>query len=299
MKLRHLETFIIVADELHFGRAAARLHVAQPAVSQTISGLEDSLGVELFDRTRRQVRLTEAGERFLEDTRRILGDLEQAKHSARRLAAGERGQLRIGFTVACAMSRIPSAIADFMKSNPGVEVSLRQLGTAAQLEALALGRLDIGFSVLAQPDDSIQRRLVAPDRLHVFLPAQHPLAVNEEVHVSDALRCPFVLMTREQEPQMHHAFHGLCRELGIEPAVVLEVDHLEAMLAFVAAGLGVSFAPSATNKLDASGVISRPLVPFIAVDIHALWSEQNLSPATRRFLQHIDGSLSLTSMSQR
>jgi DNA-binding transcriptional LysR family regulator len=288
MKLRHLETFVMVAEELHFGRAAARLNVAQPAVSQTIRGLEEHLGVALFDRTRRQVELTQAGELFLAEALRILGDLDSAVAAARQLGSGRRGRLRVGFTVACAVSVVPGLVVAFMEAHPEVDVSLIQLGTAAQIEALELGRLDLGFSVLTPPDPRITQRLVAPDRLHAFLPAGHPLGRRDEVEAREVLRHPFILTARAQEPRMHQEFHALCRAHQIEPRVVLEVEHLEAMLGFVAAGLGVSFAPSAASAFASDRVTSRPLTPPMRVDIHALWSARRLPPTAERFLAHLD-----------
>jgi DNA-binding transcriptional LysR family regulator len=289
MKLRHLETFVLVAEELHFGRAATRLRVAQPAVSQTIASLEDELGAKLFDRGHRNVALTPAGEIFLRDARTILGDLDRAAHRARQAASGERGILELGFTAVCALSPISTSITRFIHAHPAVEVRLRQMGTREQVEALKLGRLDIGFSVLPQDDLDLDTRLIEPDTLHVFLASAHPLARVDHVPVADALRHPFLLMSRESEPSMHAAFRRLCHVHDVEPDIVAEIDGLDAMLAFVAAGLAISFAPSTAGRLRLDGVVSRPLTPAIEAGVTAMWRGEELGAAGRRLLVALGG----------
>ncbi len=287
MKLRHLEAFLVVAEELHFGRAASRLHVAQPAVSQTISALEDELGVQLFDRSSRRVRLTAAGQAYVEEVRGVFAQLEHASSVAREADAGLRGRLTVGYTAVCTLGWLPRVLVDFMRASPDVTVQLQQQGTAEQVDALARGSIDVGFSILAADHGPVHAELVAPDDLHLFFHADHPFAALERIPISTALREPFLLMSRVREPCVHRSFERMCEQHGTRADIVLEVDYLESMLAFVGAGLGVSLAPSVASTLSLPGVTSRPLEPRIPAGISAIWSPETMSATTERFLAFV------------
>ncbi|MEM6927834.1 MAG: LysR substrate-binding domain-containing protein [Myxococcota bacterium] len=289
MKLRHLETFLVVAEELHFGRAATRLRVAQPAVSQTISALEDELGIKLFDRTSRRVRLTAAGRAYVDEVAGVFRQLEVAASVARDAAAGVRGRLAIAFTAVCTLGRLPDVIVSFMDEFPDIGVHLQQLGTADQMKALEHGTIDVGFSILPGDHGPVHSRLVAPDELHVYFASEHRLADAERVPIAEILSEPFLLMSKEREPCVHQTFEHLCERYGQRAEVVLELDYLESMFAFVAAGLGVSLAPSVAARLQLDGVTSRPLEPAIPSGISAIWVPETATPATRRFLDHLGG----------
>lgn len=290
MKLRYLETFIAVAEELHFGRAAARLHVAQPAVSQTISALEEELGVELFDRSNRRVRLTPAGRAYFENVADVFRQLEHASTAAHEADAGIRGRLVVGFTAVCTLGPLPGAIAEFMRHHPKVSIEARPMGTTEQVEALRLGTIDVGFSVLPGDLGPIHTQLVAPDELHVFLSTQHPLAEQDRVPMEAILGEPLVLMSRSREPCVHRFFDRAGDEHGLRGNVVMELDHLEAIFAFVAAGLGVSVAPSLAGRLELDGLTSRPLDPRVAAGISAIWIPASLSEPAARFLSRFQGT---------
>ncbi|MEN0067030.1 MAG: LysR substrate-binding domain-containing protein, partial [Myxococcota bacterium] len=224
MKLRHLETFLVVAEELHFGRAAARLHVAQPAVSQTISALEEELGMQLFDRTKRRVRLSAAGQAYREEVKDIFHQLDRASAIAREAEAGIRGRLTVGFTAVCTLGRLPNVLIEFMRRFPDVAVRLQQLGTAEQREALRRGTIDVGFSILPGDHEPVHSQLIAPDELHVFFHTKHRLACWERVPIAEILHEPFLLMSREREPCVHRSFEHMCEQHGTHAEVVLEVD---------------------------------------------------------------------------
>ena len=287
MKLRHLEVFLVVAEELHFGRAAARLRVAQPAVSQTIALLEQELGVQLFDRSKRRVVLSAAGEAYVEEVRGVFRQLEQASTVAREAQEGVRGRLTVGFTAVCTLGFLPGALVDFMRRHPWIAVSLKQLGTAEQSEALRLGAIDIGFSILPGGHEPVHSELIAPDELHVFFHAEHRLARWERIPVIEALDESFLLMSQEREPCVHRVFERLCDRHDKHARIALEVDHLESMFAFVAAGLGVALAPSVAGRLKMDGVTSRPLEPPIASGISAIWVPETMTPTTARFIEHL------------
>lgn len=281
---RHLEVFFVVAEELHFGRAATRLHVAQPAVSATIAALEEGLGVQLFDRTRRKVRLTAAGEAFLVEARAASTQIERAVRVARRTDAGELGRLTIGFTSVCPLTSLPGHIARFMRAHPSVDVHLRQLGTRQQMEALKLGHLDLGFTVFPEADEDIAAKTFLEEPLAAFVHAEHQLAKKKRIPLKSLLGEPFILMTLEREPKLREAYLALCKKYFLPPRVVLELDQIESMLGFVAAKLGVSLAPAAARTLEFPGVVSRLVSPGLMGGVTALWSREHLGPAARLFL---------------
>ena len=287
MRIRHLETFLLVADELHFGRAAARLRVAQPAVSQTIAALEKDVGTTLFDRSKRRVRLTAAGVVFRTEAEAILRRLMAAPAVARRAALGESGRLVVGFTAVCALGGLAASLTRFIRERPRVDVRLLQMGTREQEEALALGRIDIGFSVHPDEDSGLVIGCVTTDQLHAFLPEGHPLQAQERVAIVGLLSEPFLLMSRDSEPAVYKTFLRLCGAYDIVPNVVLEVDHVDTMLAFVAAGLGVSLAPSVVTALRLRGVVSRPVTPPIPAGISVIWPAEGPSQTGRTLLAHL------------
>ncbi|MEM8921873.1 MAG: LysR substrate-binding domain-containing protein [Actinomycetota bacterium] len=288
MNLRHIETFLVVADELHVGRAAARLHVAQPAVSQTIAALEKQLGLQLFDRSGRGIRLTAAGQTYAEEVRGVFPQLEQANRAAHDAERGVRGRLAVGFTAVCSLGDLPSFLIDFMGRHPEVAVRLQQMATTEQTEALRLGSIDVGFTILPGGPEPVHSRLITADELHAFLPADHPLAHHERVPVADLLDEPFLLMSKEREPCVHRSFNRLCEEQGKQAEIVMEVDHLESMLAFVAAGAGVSLAPSTAARLRLDGATSRPLEPPVPAGISVIWNPAATTPTGELFLDELD-----------
>lgn len=284
MKLRHLEVFFVVAEELHFGRAASRLHVAQPAVSQTVKALEEELGVQLFDRSRRSTRLTAAGSVFLEESQAAMERLRRAGQMARQVAEGERGRLLLGMTTVSTLSPLPEAILSFQQRYPNVAVKVEQMGTTEQCRALSLGELDVGFTVMMGEFRGLVSEALTEEPLMAMLPASHRLAATRSVALHSLLEEPIILMTQQREPSIHRAYHRLCEEAGCPPRVVLELDHLESMLAFVAAGMGVSLAPAAALRLRLDGVVGRPVTPAFPGGISFVWNPQQLHPVTARFL---------------
>lgn len=284
MKLRHLEVFLVVADELHFGRAAARLRVAQPAVSQTIGALEEELGVQLFDRSNRRIRLSPAGEAYVDEVRGVFRQLDQASSAAREAHAGVRGRLTVGFTAVCTLGPLPGAVVQFMRQHPNVVVRLEQLSTADQVDALGRGTIDVGFTILPDDHAPVHSKVVAPDELHVFFAEGHRLAAWNRVPVAEILEEPFLLTSRAREPCVHRSLDHMSEQHGTRAEVVMEVDHLEATLSFVSAGLGISIAPSAAARLRLDGVTSRPLDPSVPAGMSAIWTPETASPTTLRFL---------------
>jgi len=284
MKLRQLEVFFVVAEELHFGRAARRLHVAQPAVSQTIKALEQELGAQLFDRSRKSTRLTAAGVVFLRESQDAVKRLQRAGQMARQVAEGECGRLLLGLTTVSTLSLLPQAILLFQERYPGVVLQVEQMGTMEQCRALSLGELDVGFTVLVEELGELSCEALTEEPLMAILSEAHPLAASGSVGLSALLEEPMILMTRRREPAMHRAYHQMCEAHGCAPRVVLELDHLESMFSFVAAGMGVSLAPAAALQLQFDGVVGRPVVPTYPAGISFLWNPGQMSPVGVRFL---------------
>ncbi|MEM7340792.1 MAG: LysR substrate-binding domain-containing protein [Actinomycetota bacterium] len=288
MNLRHIETFLLVAEELHVGRAAARLHVAQPAVSQTIAALEKELGLQLFDRSGRGITLTPAGQTYRDEVEGVFPQLERASRAAKEAEHGIRGRLTIGFTAVCTLGDLPRRLTDFMGRHPDITVTLEQMATAHQMDALRLGSIDVGFTILPGGPDPVHSHLISSDELHVFISSDHRLAAYERVPIAEMLREPFLLMSKDREPCVHRSFNRMCEEHGAQAEIVMEVDHLESMLAFVAAGLGVSLAPSTAARLKLDGATSRPLDPPMPAGISAIWNPTTSTPAAKLLLAEIE-----------
>ncbi|MDX2093780.1 MAG: LysR family transcriptional regulator [Kofleriaceae bacterium] len=283
--VRHVRTVLTLAEELHFGRAARRLHVVQSAVSQTLRAIEDELGVALFTRTRRSVALTAAGEAFCAHARRALTDLEDARRAARHAADGLTGRLVLRFTLMTALTVVPRALARFRREAPGVAVEIHQQGTAAQLDELHAGRADGGFvTYLHAIDEPLALACVRREPLMALLPARHPLARRREVRLADLATQPLIALDRRAEPRIWDDFRAGCQHAGFAPEIAFEVDQTETLLAFVAAGLGISFAPDHIGMLRFPGVVRRPVTPRIPSGTCMVWNRERLSPAAARFL---------------
>ncbi|MEM7276088.1 MAG: LysR substrate-binding domain-containing protein [Actinomycetota bacterium] len=288
VNLRHIQTFLVVAEELHVGRAATRLHVAQPAVSQTIAALEKRLGLQLFDRSGRGIRLTAAGRAYADEVRTVLPQLEQASRAAKDAERGVRGRLVVGFTAVCTLGDLPTFLLGFMQRHPDVGVRLQQMATAEQTSALRAGTIDVGFTILPGGPEPVHSRLVTSDELHAFLRRDHALARHDRVPVPELLDEPFLLMSKEREPCVHQTFNRMCEEHGKRAEIFMEVDHLEAMLAFVSAGAGVSLAPSTASRLQLDHTTSRPLDPPVPAGISVIWDQAALTPTAKLFLDEIE-----------
>ncbi len=213
MELRHLRSFVTLAEELHFGRAAERLGMAQPPLSLQIQSLEAGLGVRLFERSRRHVALTEAGRLFLPEAQATLEQAERARRIAQQAARGEVGQLFIGFTGSAPFNAaMPAIISRFRRAWPGLHMVLRELSTTDQLAALAEGSLDIGFVRPGQPQETagVETRLVLDEPLVVALPEQHPLAGRDSLAMADLAGESFILHPRAIGTGIYDKVVGLC-----------------------------------------------------------------------------------------
>ncbi|HLI34416.1 MAG TPA: LysR substrate-binding domain-containing protein [Terriglobia bacterium] len=288
MELRHLRYFTTVAEELHFGRAAARLHIAQPPLSQQIRRLEEELGVQLFERTRRRVQLTHAGQTFLEEARRTLAQAEQAVCAARKAAQGEVGQLAIGFVDSAVYQALPPTLRLFRERFPRVELVLRELGPAAQFQLLREGQLHAGFVRSRVDDPALAQIRLFEEPLMAALPSRHPGAGRESVCLRDLARDPFVIFPRALGTGFYDQIVSLCGQAGFSPHVVQEANEMQTIVSLVAAGIGVAIVPASISNLRMKGVsyvhISRPLA---RTAMTVAWRRDDASPALKAFLQII------------
>lgn len=294
MELRHLRYFVAVAEELSFTRAAERLRIAQPPLSAQIRRLERELGVELFDRSRRAIRLTDAGALLLDEARRLLVQVDQALRATQRAGTGETGRLTVGFVPAASNAALPERLRTFRARHPGVELFLREMAPDELVAAVRRGAVDVCFLYLPFTDAELASRTVAREPLVAALPEDHPLArAGEDADgpadglALGALRDePFVLPARHSMPGLNAHVLDACRRAGFEPAAVQkDVWLLQTVLALVAAGFGVALVPESVRNLRRAGVAFRPLRdPGPPVELAAFWRREHRSPVLRNFV---------------
>ncbi len=263
MELRHLRYFTAVAENLNFSEASRRIHVAQPAISQTILDLEDELGVRLLVRDRRTVRLTAAGEIFRREALETLRRNEAAVRLTKRASLGEVGRLRIGFTGSAVAAFLPGLVHEYHRRFPDVELTLLELTNTQQLEAFDQGRIDIGFSgaLTAERSKEFHEEPVYTDYLYLALPSGHPLTQNladdGTVSIKRLAAERFVLLARQAAPALYDEKLAFCRRAGnFSPQVVNEPDRTSTVLLLVESGIGVSIVAGCVRHLvRASGLV--------------------------------------------
>jgi DNA-binding transcriptional LysR family regulator len=262
MELRHLRYFVAVAEELSFTRAAERLHIGQPPLSQQIQALEEEIGAVLFDRSRRTIRLTEAGRIFLEDALRVLAMAANAAETARRVEQGEIGQLRIGFTKSTAFTPLfPTIINTYRTRFPKVKLVLQEMSTMRQVAALADYSLDLGFIRPLEADTSPDLFFIPLQEhpLSVVLPENHYLAKAPHVSVEDLKNEEMIMFPRDEGTTLNPLIYRLCAEAGFVPKIAMEAREAATITGLVAAGCGISILPELFSRLGIRGVVFRLL----------------------------------------
>ncbi len=289
MELRHLRYFVAVAEERHFGRAAARLHIAQPPLSQQIRRLEAELGEPLLYRTTRNVELSPAGEVLLERAREILAATDSAVDDARRAARGEYGRLAIGFTGSSTYEMLPSLAAALRRELPGVALELRgELLTPAQVTRLIDGTLDLGLLRPPVHERELSIEVLRSEPLIAVLPQSHPLATSDSVPLELLESDPFVTYPSHFRSVLHDAVEDACAAHGFKPRAAHEVAETATLVSFVAAGLGVSLVPASVRHMTVRGAIYRPLSENSArVELAAAWRRDDDRPVLVRALDVI------------
>lgn len=272
MELRHLRYFAVLADELHFGRAAERLAISQPPLSVAIRQLEEAVGARLFERNSKQVRLTPAGQALRASARKLLRQAEEAALEAREVAAGSAGRLRIGFVGAMLYRGLPQALRSFQASHPAVRIGLAELNSAEQITDLLHDRLDLGFMHTARLPAELQSRLLLSEPFVVCLPEAHALARRRRVEPAALRDEAFVLFSRVASPDYHERILAICAQAGFLPEVRHEVRHWLAVVSMVAQRLGVALVPQAMQRCGLGSVVFRPLQGVTALsETYAVW----------------------------
>ena len=295
MELRHLRYFVAVAEELHFTRAALRLHLGQPPLSQQIQALEAELGVTLLLRSRRKVALTAAGERFLQRARHILAASNAAVEEARRAARGELGELRVGFTASLSLTHFfPGLIYDYRQHYPQVTLALSELSSAEQCKALASEELDVGFIRCVDPEEppGVQMRLIRRHPLRVAINTRHPLAGRKQLALSELSDEGFIGYPDDAGTGLTVLLHRLCLAAGFQPKVVQEAREATTQIGLVAAGLGVAVLPSPLECVHIEGVRYLPLSDAGAyLSLAVATPRTEVSPLLAGFLERLDAGM--------
>ncbi|MBO9354423.1 LysR family transcriptional regulator [Bordetella petrii] len=256
MELRHLRYFVAVATELHFTRAAERLGIGQPPLSQQIQQLEREVGAQLFIRDRRGVALTEAGQAFLAEARHVLEGAERAKESARRIASGEVGTLSLGFTVSASIHPfVPRLIRTFRSRYPGVGVSLVEHSTLELVQRVHNGSVDLAFvRAPTQEMPGVCVETILSEPMLAVVPATHALASRQMIDLRELASEVFIFYPRKVGVGLYNAVVQACESLGFTPTEGIEAPQLTSVVTFVAAGMGVSVIPATMSQLQAEGV---------------------------------------------
>jgi DNA-binding transcriptional LysR family regulator len=284
MELRTLRYFAVLAEELHFGRAARRLAITQPPLSLAIRGLETELGVTLFARTRRQVALTHAGGIFLEHARGVLARAAEAADAARAADRGDVGRLTIGYMSASVFTLLPAVLREFGASRPGVRLDLRELTLPQQIRALRDGDLDAGFVRPPVTDAELAALPLLAEPLRVALPAGHRLTAAARVRAAQLAHEPFVMFQRAPGLVLHDLVLGFCLQRGFTPRVAQEASQTHAVVGLVSAGIGVALVPASAEAMRLRGVEFRPLAETSPpVGTCLAWRRDDPSPVLRAF----------------
>ena len=287
LDLRHFRYFQAVAQELHFGRAAARLCIAQPALSRQIQQLEEELGTPLLRRTQRRVELLPAGQVFLERSNLILDEVERAAIDARRTGAGEFGRLSVGFIHSATYGLLPSIVERFRHLYPDIELELHELPIADQHFALTRGVIDIGLLRPQPAPPEVQVQPVLEDPFLVAVPRNHPLAARDEVRLQELAGEPMVMFPRRGSPLFHSRIMSMCERAGFTPRVVQQATQIHTVAGLVGAGIGLAIIPGTARNLRPRGVrflaISDRPEP-VHVALGWLRSKEDM-PAVRSFRQ--------------
>lgn len=288
IEMRQLRYFVTVAEELHFGRAAARLHMTQPPLSQAIAALEDGLGTALFLRNRRTVALTPAGSALLPEARRILSEAALLPELARRAASGEAGRLALAFITSADYSVLPPFLRRYTERYPGVQLVLQEATSDVQIEDLLRGRIDAGLLIPPLPDRAraaLDYMKVLDEPLILCAPAGL-LRKKGAVALRNLPSLPLIIFPREISPALHDAILSCFRAAGITPAIGQQAIQMQTIVSLVSAGMGLALVPQSVSNLMRPGVEYRALAdatPLVETGI--AWRRDNPSPVLKGFLE--------------
>lgn len=292
MELRHVLSFIAVAEEMNVGRAARRLHIAQPPLTRRIQQLEQDLGVALFERRHKRLHLTAAGREFLGEARLLISQSDRARRTAERAARGEIGRLGIGCVESATASGIlPAAVARYRKTFPDVELELVEATSLRQIDAIRKQQLDVGFIHTRPLDDSgLAFRSVRRGRDVAAVSKDHPLAKRRQIPIGLLAREPIILWERNGNPARYDAILAALRATGGPARVVQHATFMQTLVGLAAARLGVALIPDAYASERYRDVVFRPVPGLpVRVDIDLVWRQDDSSPPLVEFMKLVQG----------
>ncbi|MBK7059677.1 MAG: LysR family transcriptional regulator [Rubrivivax sp.] len=288
MDLRQLKYFLVVAEELNIGRAAARLHISQPPLTRQIKAIEDELGTVLFVRTAKGVELTQAGEMFKVEANNIRMLIEGAIDRVQRVGEGKLGRLDVAIFGSAIYEIIPKLLQSFQQKYPGVRIVLHTMSKGEQIEALRQRRITVAFNRMIHDEPDIGRELVTIEPLYAVVPTDHPLAGTAAISLHRLVESPLVLFPNVGRPNFIDHVTALCKAQGLEAEISQEVGDAVTGIALVARGFGVTLIPeSAARALTVEGARFLPLqdAPHAVVDLSCLYRATDQSPLLKAFLQ--------------
>ncbi len=292
MELRHLRYFIVLAEELNFTRAAERLRIAQPPLSQQIRSLENELGLQLFDRKTRPLQLTPAGQVFLEEAHQVFTQVEQAIVSAQRASRGQIGRLTVGINTSIANSVLPDILRAFGTCFPDVEFVLHELVSYQQLQELRDRQIDVGFvhlhnlQKINENDDTLSFASILQEPLVIVLPESHPLAGQSQVSLEALADELFILPPPHLPPGLYGQVVSLCQQVGFSPKVRQEATWMTTVLSLVAGGVGISLLPANVQNLQRTGIVFRSIREQSPIlEMAMVWRRNDSSVILHNFLE--------------
>lgn len=298
MEFRQLRHFVVLAEEMHFGRASQRLCITQPALSVSLARLEEDLGLRLFERDSKSVRITHSGEQLLGQARVMLSQAERTLSFARALSIGERGCLNVGFAVHMLSEEVSRVIARCRQKSPHVEIVLHELSLHTQAEMLRDGRIDAGLVVAPLPIQGVEHIEVQADHLVVCLPAHHPLAACDRIGMEQLREESFVVRKHTFSPSIREELQGLCAMAGFQPRIAIEAIHSMSNVSLVARGMGVSLVLASSAQFGIPGVVFRPLAHRQPTrSSYFAWHTERMAPGLEILVQEF-GAFSLHSHRQ-
>lgn len=284
MDIRQLRYFVVLAETLHFSRAAQRLHITQPPLSRQIVALEETVGTPLFDRTSRSVCLTPAGKDFYHHVQRLLADLDLAIHSAQATSRGLRGELHLGFTMYAAWNVLPRLLKSFSETHPGIHLTLSETLSSDLQDALQTGEIDIGLGFPVPIREPLRYQELLREPLCVVLPETHPLAKEAEIQVSELAHDGFVIFPRKTAPALHAAITSCCERAGFEPIIRVETHLQQTIVNLVAADFGVALVPDSMRRMQLPGAIFLPITDKADIEQGIFWNAYNANPCLQKFI---------------
>ena len=285
VEIRHLRYFLAIAEELNFTRAAEKLGIAQPPLSQQIKQLEQELGVQLIERDTRPVRLTEAGKFFREQAQAIVSRLDELVTKTQKMGRGETGTLAIAFVSSATFEVLPVVLREFQKRYPNVQLDLFEMNTTEQKVALLERRINLGFVRPDLADEIIETEKIIEEPIVLAVPAGHKYTEQKSISLAKLSADPLICFRRLPEPSFGSFIVSVCREHGFEPNVVQQAGELQTALSLVAGGMGLALLPNSIRKIEREGVVYIPLTePVPKTTLSVAYRKDDTSPTLKAFL---------------